>query len=134
MPMSAQHFLTYRWDGTGVADGTFWIKRIPHPILIVHDEGDPLVAGYEPEQLLAAAKSDGSIVPSVNLVSLPNPKGENAGVHGFGDVREKLIDTIAAWLKERGLEPAAPTAPIVSESTTAAPARASAAAQMNAVR
>jgi pimeloyl-ACP methyl ester carboxylesterase len=32
-----QHFLTYRWTETSVADGTFWIHRIPIPILLVRD-------------------------------------------------------------------------------------------------
>jgi pimeloyl-ACP methyl ester carboxylesterase len=29
IPITGQHFLTYRWDRTSVADGTFWIQRIP---------------------------------------------------------------------------------------------------------
>src|SRR4029078_1899875 len=119
MPMSAQHFLTYRWDGTSVADGTFWIKRIPRLVLIVHDEVDPIVAGYEPEQLFAAAKSDESIVPSCKLVILPNAKGENAGTHGFSDNRAPLLAAMVAWLKELGLEPAPLGAPVASESPAA---------------
>jgi dienelactone hydrolase len=122
MPMSAQHFLTYRWDGTSVADGTFWIKRIPRPVLIVHDQGDPIVADYEPEQLYAAAKSDESIVPAAKFVSLPNPKGVNAGGHGFTDNRETLIRTLTVWLKEIGLEPAPLTPPVAAAPAPAAPA------------
>ena len=133
MPMSAQHFLTYRWDGTSVADGTFWIKRIPRPVLIVHDEGDPIVAGYEPEQLYAAAKSDESIVPAAKLVTLPNAKGENAGTHGFSDNRGPLIDTIVTWLKELGLEPAPSAAPVASENPAGGPASANTAAHANGI-
>jgi alpha-beta hydrolase superfamily lysophospholipase len=32
-----QHFLTYRDERTSAADGTYWILRIPRPILIVRD-------------------------------------------------------------------------------------------------
>jgi pimeloyl-ACP methyl ester carboxylesterase len=37
VPVTGQHFLTYRWSETSVADGTFWIHRIPIPILLVRD-------------------------------------------------------------------------------------------------
>jgi hypothetical protein len=127
MPMSGQHFLTYRWEGTGTADGTFWIKRIPRPILIVHDEGDPIVALYEPGQLAAAAKSEGSIVPSVKLVTIPNPKGENASVHGFGEVSGQLVETLVGWLKDQGLAPARAFA---AEKNDAAPVETSAASHI----
>lgn len=126
MPMSGQHFLTYRWDATAVADGTYWIKRIPRPILIVHDEGDALVADEEPAQLAAAAQAEGSIVPSVRLVSLPNPKGDNPTGHAFSDNRETLIGTIVAWLKAQELLPAPTAAPVARP---AAPATTSAATQ-----
>jgi hypothetical protein len=39
-PITGQHFLTYRWERTSVADGTYWIHRIPDPILIVRDQSD----------------------------------------------------------------------------------------------
>ena len=132
MPMSGQHFLTYRWDGTGVADGTFWIKRIPRPILIVRDEGDAIVAAEQPVELLAAARAPDSIVPSVRFVSLPNPKGANPTGHAFADNRDKLIETITGWLKEQGLQPAAPV--VASEHGIAPPVETSAAAQVNKAR
>ena len=52
IPITGQHFLTYRWDRTSVADGTFWIQRIPRPILIVRDQSDAVVqlrAPHAPE-------------------------------------------------------------------------------------
>src|SRR5213075_1184743 len=39
VPMTAQHFLTYRWENSSAADGTYWIRRVPYPILMVRDEG-----------------------------------------------------------------------------------------------
>jgi hypothetical protein len=33
-PVTAQHFLTYRDEQASAADGTYWIPRIPRPILI----------------------------------------------------------------------------------------------------
>jgi pimeloyl-ACP methyl ester carboxylesterase len=47
-PITGQHFLTYRWENTSVADGTFWIHRIPTPILIVRDQSDGATAPFEP--------------------------------------------------------------------------------------
>jgi pimeloyl-ACP methyl ester carboxylesterase len=60
-PVTGQHFLTYRWDKTSVADGTFWIHRIPRPILLVRDQSDGLVQPFEPYMLLSAAHSEGSL-------------------------------------------------------------------------
>ena len=31
LPVTGQHFLTYRWEKTSVADGTFWISSHPPP-------------------------------------------------------------------------------------------------------
>jgi hypothetical protein len=67
-PVTAQHFLTYRDERASAADGTFWISRIPRPILIVRDEADDVVLPFEPYVLLSAARGEGSLVPSVNYV------------------------------------------------------------------
>src|ERR671931_118155 len=40
VPMTAQHFLTYRWENSSAADGTYWILRVTYPILMVRDDGD----------------------------------------------------------------------------------------------
>jgi pimeloyl-ACP methyl ester carboxylesterase len=102
VPLSAQHFLTYRWENSSTADGTYWIRRIPRPILMVRDEGDVIVQPFEPPMLLSAALSPGSLVPSIKYVNLPNPK-RGPGEHYFISNREALIDTIGAWLKEQKL-------------------------------
>ena len=46
-PVTGQHFLTYRSEASSAADGTYWIKRIPKPILIVRDAGDAIVPPFE---------------------------------------------------------------------------------------
>ena len=102
VPMTAQHFLTYRWENSSAADGTYWIRRIPHPILMVRDEGDVIVQAFEPPMLLSAANSAGSLVPSIRYVNLPN-KERGPAHHYFTNNREALIETVAAWLKEQGL-------------------------------
>ena len=73
-PVTGQRFLTYRSEVSSAADGTYWIKRIPKPILIVRDAGDAIVASFEPYMLLSAATSPGSLVPDVKYVMIPNPK------------------------------------------------------------
>jgi pimeloyl-ACP methyl ester carboxylesterase len=102
-PVTGRHFLTYRAEESSTADGTYWIKRIPRPILMVRDEGDTIIQSFEPYTLLSAAKLHGSLVPSVKYILLPNPKGPNSGGHGFIDNQESLATAIVGWLKEQKL-------------------------------
>jgi pimeloyl-ACP methyl ester carboxylesterase len=67
-PVTPQHFLTYRDEQTSAADGTYWISRIPRPILILRDEADGVVLPFEPYMLLSAAHAEGSLVPDVKYV------------------------------------------------------------------
>jgi len=102
-PVTAQHFLTYRDETTGIADATFWIVRIPHPILIVRDQSDGLVLPFEPHMLLAAAGAPGSLVPSTSFVLLPDDKPAGLAGHRFSDNQQPLIDTVLGWLKAQHL-------------------------------
>ena len=102
VPMTAQHFLTYRWENSSAADGTYWIRRVPYPILMVRDEGDVIVQAFEPPMLLSAATSSGTLVPSIKYVNLSN-KERGPKEHWFSNNRQQLIDTVLAWLKEQKL-------------------------------
>ena len=102
-PVTAQHFLTYRDEQTSAADGTYWISRIPHPILIVRDEADGLVLPFEPYMLLSAAHAEGSLVPSIEYVPLPNHRAPSREGHQFTDNTQALIDAVAAWLADQHL-------------------------------
>ena len=102
-PVTGRHFLTYRAEESSTADGTYWIRRIPRPILMVRDEGDAIIQPFEPYTLLSAARAHGSLVPSIEYVSIANPKGPNPAAHGFIDNQEPLADTIVAWLKRQKL-------------------------------
>ena len=102
VPMTSRHFLTYRSEHTSVADGTYWIRRVPYPLLMVRDEGDAIVQAFEPYMLLSAATTTGSLVPSIKYVVLPN-KARGPAEHTFVNNREPLVDTVAGWLVERGL-------------------------------
>ena len=103
VPVSAQHFLTYRSDEASAADGTFWIKRIPRPILMVRDEGDLVSQEFEPFMLLSAATSEGTLVPDIKFVSLPSPQGPNPDGHGFRLNQDELIETVVGWLGSKEL-------------------------------
>jgi pimeloyl-ACP methyl ester carboxylesterase len=102
VPMTAQHFLTYRWENSSAADGTYWIRRVPYPILMVRDEGDVIVQAFEPPMLLSAATSSGTLVPSIKYVNLPN-KERGPKEHWFSNNRQQLIDTVLGWLREQKL-------------------------------
>ena len=102
VPMTAQHFLTYRWENSSAADGTYWIRRVPYPILMVRDDGDAIVQPFEPYMLLSAASTSGSLVPGIEYVKLPN-KERGPAEHGFIHNRHQLIETVVGWLKEQNL-------------------------------
>ena len=102
-PVSGQHFLSYRSEAASTADGTYWIRRVPQPILMIRDDGDIFIQSFEPHMLLAAAKSPGSLVSSVKYVQLPNQKGPNANGHSFGDNQQPLANAIADWLQQLDL-------------------------------
>lgn len=103
VPLTGQHFLSYRHEATSTADGTYWIRRVPRPILMVRDAGDAIVQAFEPYMLLSAATSPGSLVPSAKLVVLPNPKGPSPAAHSFVDNQQTPVDTVSAWLAEQQL-------------------------------
>jgi pimeloyl-ACP methyl ester carboxylesterase len=100
LPVTGQHFLTYRWDKTSVADGTFWIRRIPLPILIVRDQADAVVAPFEPYMLLSAAHAQGSLVPRIDFVLLPDAKPVSLSGHYFDGNEQFLTEAITRWLLE----------------------------------
>jgi hypothetical protein len=103
VPVTGQHFLTYRWSATSVADGTYWIHRIPKPILIVRDQSDGLVQPFEPYTLLAAAHGEGSLAPSIDYVLLPDSRPISLKGHYFDGNEQALTDAIVRWLAERKL-------------------------------
>jgi pimeloyl-ACP methyl ester carboxylesterase len=103
MPMTAQHFLTYRAEETSTADGTYWIRRITQPILMVRNEADGVIQRFEPNMLLSAARAPGSLVPSISFVLLPNKNPPSLASHYFGDNKEALIDTVSNWLAAQNL-------------------------------
>jgi pimeloyl-ACP methyl ester carboxylesterase len=102
-PVTAQHFLTYRDERTSAADGTYWVSRISRPILILRDEADGVVLPFEPYMLLSAARAEGSLVPSINYVLLPNHCPPSREGHLFTDNTQALIDAVGAWLAEQHL-------------------------------
>jgi pimeloyl-ACP methyl ester carboxylesterase len=103
VPITGQHFLTYRWEQTSVADGTYWIHRIPLPILMVRDQADGLVQPFEPYQLLSAAHSEGSLVTNIRYVLLPNAKPPSGDGHQFIGDEQPLAETVLSWLAEQHL-------------------------------
>jgi pimeloyl-ACP methyl ester carboxylesterase len=102
-PVTAQHFLTYRDEQTSAADGTYWISRIPRPILILRDEADGVVLSFEPYMLLSAAHGEGSLVPSVKYVLVPNHRPPSREGHQFAGNTEALIDAVSSWLVDQRL-------------------------------
>ena len=103
VPITGQHFLTYRWEQTSVADGTYWIHRIPLPILLVRDQADGLVQPFESHQLLSAAHSEGSLVTNVRYVLLPDAKPPDRDGHLFIGNEQPLTETVLSWLAEQHL-------------------------------
>jgi pimeloyl-ACP methyl ester carboxylesterase len=101
--VTARHFLTYRWEATSIADGTYWIKRIPAPVLVVRDQADGFIAPFEPYMLLAAAHAEGSLVTSIKYLQLPDAKPPGPKGHYFIGNEQPLVDAVASWLAEQRL-------------------------------
>jgi pimeloyl-ACP methyl ester carboxylesterase len=97
-PVTAQHFLTYRDDRSSAADGTYWIRRIPYPILLARDQADGVVLPFEPYMLLSAAHAEGSLVPSIAYVIVPDTHPTSAAGHIFTDNTPALVDAVSHWL------------------------------------
>jgi hypothetical protein len=53
--------------------------------------------------LLSAAQAEGSLVPSINYVVVPDQHLPSAAGHVFTDNTQPLIDAISAWLAEQHL-------------------------------
>ena len=103
VPVTGQHFLTYRWDASSVADGTYWIRRIPKPILLVRDQADGLIQPFEPYMLLSAAHEEGSLVTSIAYELLPDARPPGLDGHSFIGNEQKLTDAVARWLADQHL-------------------------------
>jgi pimeloyl-ACP methyl ester carboxylesterase len=101
--LTGEHFLTYRAEATAGADGPFWIRRVPRPILMVRDAGDMIIPPFEPYTLMSSATSTGSLVPGIKFVELPDAKGPNPGGHFFAGNGKPLAETIARWLADQNL-------------------------------
>jgi hypothetical protein len=101
VPMTAQHFLTYRSEASSTADGTYWIKRVPVPILMVRDASDAVVAAFEPYMLLSSATSQGALVPSIEYKLLPDDKPVSLENHYFVNNQQPLVTVVTDWLAER---------------------------------
>lgn len=102
-PVTAQHFLTYRDEQTSAADGTYWVPRIPHPILLLRDQADGVVLPFEPYMLLSAAHAEGSLVPSIAYEVVPDQHPPSAAGHIFTNNTPPLIDAISRWLLDQHL-------------------------------
>jgi pimeloyl-ACP methyl ester carboxylesterase len=102
-PVTSQHFLTYRDEQTSAADGTYWIPRIPHPILLLRDQADGVVLPFEPYMLVSAAHAEGSLVQGITYVVVPDQHPPSAAGHVFTDNTQPLIDAVAAWLTKQHL-------------------------------
>jgi pimeloyl-ACP methyl ester carboxylesterase len=102
-PVTAQHFLTYRDEQISAADGTYWIARIPHPIVLLRDQSDGIVLPFEPYMLLSAAHAEGSLVQGIAYVVVPDQHPVGAAGHTFTDNIQPLVDAVSTWLAEQHL-------------------------------
>jgi pimeloyl-ACP methyl ester carboxylesterase len=96
VPVSAEHFLTYRTVGVAGARSVEWIARVPYPLLLIRDQNDSVIQDFEPGRLQAAL--EGGLAPSSTFVSLPSAAPSDG--HRFEGSRAELVETVANWLAE----------------------------------
>jgi pimeloyl-ACP methyl ester carboxylesterase len=103
--VSARHFLTYRDDLSAGADGTYWIRRVPDPIIVLRSQSDTTVNPFEPHMLIGAARADGSVVPAVEFHLIPDPEHANGdpGGHEFTYNSDAFTAAILKWLESKKL-------------------------------
>lgn len=108
--MTAEHFLTYRDSAASAAIGTFWIRRVPTPILLLRNGSDPLVRANEADEMLAAALAEGSLPPSASLITFDPSESAGPAAHEFAapSERERLVQEIGTWIGPRLAKPHAP--------------------------
>ena len=81
-PVTARHFLTYRDEAASAADTTFWIARIPRPILLVRDAADGVVAAVRALHATERGARRGFARPRDPLrAAAQPPPGEPRGTH-----------------------------------------------------
>lgn len=103
VPVTAQHFATYRSTDADIANSTYWIRLVSVPILMIRDEGDAIIRDFEPNWLLSSATAEGSLVPNIKFVLIPNAKGLNPDGHFFRDNKQELFNVMTKWLHEHSL-------------------------------
>jgi pimeloyl-ACP methyl ester carboxylesterase len=100
-PVTAQHFLTYRWQGEAAASGLEWIKRVPVPLLLVRDASDQIILPFELHELHAAAVEPVALSPDVEIALIPDSHPEDG--HRFANTIPELNDVMVGWLARHGL-------------------------------
>jgi len=66
-------------DQSSTADGTYWIRRIPQPILMVRDGGDTIIQSFEPYMLLSAATAPGSLQRIATHLKFSRDRASHSG-------------------------------------------------------
>lgn len=100
-PVTAQHFLTYRWQYESAAVSTDWIRRVTVPILLVRDGQDQTVLSFEPVWLCASATSYGALSQDIENDVVQDSSSGNG--HNFPNTIPQLTDLVLSWLQKRGL-------------------------------
>jgi pimeloyl-ACP methyl ester carboxylesterase len=103
--VSARHFLTYRDDLSAGANSTYWIGKVPYPIIVLRSQSDIIVNAFEPHMLVGAARAEGSLVPAIEFHLIPDPQHPHGapGGHGFQYNSEAFTAAIYQWLQGRHL-------------------------------
>jgi hypothetical protein len=70
---------------------------------MLRNQADGIILPFEPHMLLSAAHAEGSLVPSISYVVVPDQHLPSAAGHVFTDNTQPLIDAISAWLAEQHL-------------------------------
>jgi pimeloyl-ACP methyl ester carboxylesterase len=100
-PVTAQHFLTYRWQPEAANVSVDWIRRVTSPMLLVRDSQDQTILPFEPNWLYSAATAPGGLSPDVENVLVPDSSPGNG--HTFPNTIPELTDVVAGWLGKHGI-------------------------------
>jgi hypothetical protein len=100
-PVTAQHFLTYRWQYAAPSVSIDWIRRVTVSILLVRDSQHQTILPFEPVWLYSAATSYGALSQDIENQVLQDSSSGNG--HAFPNAIPQLAELVLGWLQKRGL-------------------------------
>lgn len=95
VPVTAEHFLTYRCTELDLAASVHWIRAVRVPVLMIRDDADSIIGDFEPGWLEAEGRA--GLSPSIRSLVLRSERPSDG--HSFETTRADLVEQVILWLR-----------------------------------